>query len=77
MGHLYPSHGARLQAFLIFEELDRLDSATPDLGALAVLMCDGNLDPQIDLELPWTEAATAIDELLARRVEGKAVLRVE
>ena len=39
-------------------------------------MCDGNLDPQIDLELPWTEAATAVDELLARRVEGKAVLRV-
>ena len=77
VAHLYPKHGARLQAFLIFSELDRLDSATPDLGALAVLMCDDNLDPQIDLELPWTEAATAVDELLARRIEGKAVLRVQ
>ncbi len=76
VARLYPKHGARLQAFRIFDELDRLDSATPDLGALAVLMCDGNLDPQIDLELPWTEAATAVDELLARRIEGKAVLRV-
>ena len=73
---LYPKHGARLQGFLIFSELDRLTSTTPDLGALAVLMCDGNLDPQIDLELPWTEAATAVDELMARRVDGKAVLRV-
>ncbi|MGZ4710758.1 MAG: zinc-binding dehydrogenase [Acidimicrobiales bacterium] len=73
----YPKHGARLQGFLIFSEVDRLDSAKPDLGALAVLMCDGNLDPQIDLELPWSEAATAVDELLARRVDGKAVLRVE
>ena len=77
VANLYPKHGARLQGFLIFSELERLDSTTLDLGALAVLMCDGNLDPQIDLELPWTDAATAIGELLARRVEGKAVLRLD
>ena len=44
--------------------------------ALAVLMGDGNLDPQIDLETSWTEAAAAIEALVDRRIAGKAVLLV-
>jgi NADPH:quinone reductase-like Zn-dependent oxidoreductase len=73
----FPRSGARLQGFVLFPELERLGSASLDLGALAVLAADGNLDPQIDLELPWAEAATAVAELRARRVAGKAVLRIE
>jgi NADPH:quinone reductase len=73
----FPRHGARLQGFRLLPELDRLDSASLDLGALAVLAADGNLDPQIDLERPWSEAAVAVAELLGRRIAGNAVLRVE
>ena len=73
----FPRSGARLQGFVLFPELERLGSATLDLGALAVLAADGNLDPQIDLDLPWSEAATAAAELTARRVAGKAVLRID
>ena len=40
-------------------------------------MGDGNLDPQIDLELPWSDAATAVEALLERRIAGKAVLHVD
>jgi NADPH:quinone reductase-like Zn-dependent oxidoreductase len=73
----YPRHGARLQGFRIFPELGRLGSGSVDLGALAVLMGDRNLDPQIDLEVDWTEAAVAIEALLDRRLAGKAVLRLD
>ena len=72
----FPRHGARLQGFRLIPELERLGSASLDLGALAVLAGDGNLDPQIDLEVPWTDAAEAIERLLDRRLAGKAVLRL-
>jgi NADPH:quinone reductase-like Zn-dependent oxidoreductase len=48
-----------------------------DLEYLASLVSQKKLDPQIDLELPWTQAAEALTALRERRVGGKAVLRVE
>jgi len=69
--------GARLYGFYIFAELDHTRSGSADLRRLAGLVAAGQLDPQIDLALPWSEAADAIDALLERRVNGKAVLRVE
>jgi NADPH:quinone reductase len=69
--------GARLYGFYIFAELAHTRSAAADLRRLADLVAAGRLDPQIDLTLAWTDAGEAIRALLERRVNGKAVLRVE
>ena len=42
-----------------------------------IVDCVGRLDPQVELERPWTDFAAARDALLARRIGGKAVLRVQ
>jgi NADPH2:quinone reductase len=68
--------GARLYGFYLFAELDHTRSGSADLRRLAELVAEGRLDPQIDLTLSWTEAARAIEALLDRRVNGKAVLKV-
>ncbi|HXB63957.1 MAG TPA: zinc-binding dehydrogenase [Solirubrobacteraceae bacterium] len=69
--------GARLYGLLLFAELAHSRSGARDLGRLAALVAAGRLDCSIDLELPWQQAAEAIDALMERRVAGKAVLRVE
>jgi NADPH:quinone reductase-like Zn-dependent oxidoreductase len=69
--------GARLYGFYLFAELDHTRSGSTDLRRLADLVADKRLDPQIDLTLAWSDAAQAIEALLDRRVNGKAVLRVE
>ncbi len=69
--------GARLYGLLVFDELARTRSAVDDLRRLAELVAAGRLDPQIDLEASWSEAPRAIEALLDRRVNGKAVLRVD
>ncbi len=61
---------------MVFPELARHQSGTSDLTRLAELIAAGRLDPQIDLVADWSEAAGAIEALLDRRVNGKAVLRV-
>jgi NADPH:quinone reductase len=68
--------GARLYGFYVFAELDHTRSGSTDLRRLADLVAEKRLDPQIDLTSSWTDAAEAIDALLDRRVNGKAVLRV-
>jgi NADPH:quinone reductase len=69
--------GARVYGFYIFAELEHTRSGSADLRRLADLVAAGRLDPQIDLTLPWNGAAEAVAALLERRVNGKAVLRVE
>jgi NADPH:quinone reductase len=69
--------GARLYGFYLFAELDHTRSGGADLRRLADLVAAKRLDPQIDLTLSWTDAGQAIEALLDRRVNGKAVLRVE
>ncbi|MBV9681370.1 MAG: zinc-binding dehydrogenase [Solirubrobacterales bacterium] len=66
--------GARLYGFFLFSELEHTRSAGTDLRRLADLVAEHRLDPQIDLTLPWNEAQKAIEALLDRRVNGKAVL---
>ncbi len=68
---------ARLYGFYLFAELDHTRSGSADLRRLADLVADGRVDPQIDLTLSWNDAAQAIEALLDRRVNGKAVLRVD
>src|SRR5579884_144552 len=69
--------GARLYGFYLFAELDHTRSGSADLRRLADLVAAGRLDPQIDLTLSWTDAARAIEALLDRRVNGKAVLKIK
>jgi NADPH:quinone reductase len=68
---------ARLYGFYVFDILDHTRSGGVDLRRLADLVAAGKLDPQVALTLPWTDAAQAIEALLDRRVNGKAVLTVD
>jgi NADPH:quinone reductase-like Zn-dependent oxidoreductase len=72
-----PGSGATLYAFLIFEELRRAGGAKRDLVALAALLDEGSLSAEVAMELDWSSAGRAIEALMARRVAGKAVLRVQ
>ena len=69
--------GARLYGLYIFAELAHTRSGSADLRRLADLVSERRLDPQIDLTLSWHEAGSAIEALLDRRVNGKAVLTVD
>jgi NADPH:quinone reductase-like Zn-dependent oxidoreductase len=68
--------GASLYGFFVFPELAKHASGTSDLRRLANLIAAGKLDPQIDLLVSWTDAGRAIEALLNRRVNGKAVLTI-
>jgi NADPH2:quinone reductase len=69
--------GAIIYGLFVFAELDHTRSCSSDLRRLADLIAAGKLDPQIDLTLSWTDAGQAIEALLDRRVNGKAVLTVD
>jgi NADPH:quinone reductase-like Zn-dependent oxidoreductase len=69
--------GARVYGLYVFSELDHRRTGEADLRRLADLVADRGLDPQIDLTLSWSEAGRAIEALLDRRVNGKAVLTVD
>jgi len=69
--------GARLYGLYIFAELAHTRTGGNDLRRLADLIAAGRLDPQIDMTASWTEAGAVIEALLDRRVNGKAVLRID
>jgi len=69
--------GARLHGFLLWAHLRRHSSGARDLRRLADLVAAGRLDCPVDREQPWREAPQAIEDLIGRRIAGKAVLRVE
>jgi NADPH2:quinone reductase len=69
--------GARLYGLMVFPELAKRGGATALLDRLVALLAAGRLDPHIDLEVSWRDAAEAIRALLERRVAGKAVLDVD
>jgi NADPH:quinone reductase len=73
--HFYFTGGIRLYGFNIFYELTR-KSIPDDLSRLARLVADGQLHPHIDVETPWTEVGKVAQQLLNRRLTGKAVLHV-
>jgi NADPH2:quinone reductase len=69
--------GARIYGFFVFPELGKRGGATGTLERLLSLVAAGRLDPHVDLEVSWREAADAIHALLDRRVAGKVVLHVD
>jgi NADPH:quinone reductase len=71
------SPGAKVYGLMVFPELRKHGGAGPLLTRLARLVADGRLDPQIALTDSWRNAGDAIEALLDRRVDGKAVLTVD
>jgi NADPH:quinone reductase-like Zn-dependent oxidoreductase len=67
---------AKLYAFFIYSSGER-PSFGEDLGLLARLIAEGRLKPQVGATFAWTEFARAFDGLAARKIPGKAVLRIE
>lgn len=64
----------RVEVFFVYESGRPFG---PDLQLLAGLVGDGMLHPQVGLEVGWDEAERAFGALAERRVNGKAVLRIE
>jgi NADPH2:quinone reductase len=69
--------GAKLYGLYIFTELQRTGTCSSDLRRLAELVAEGRLDPQIDFVKSWREAPAAVEALLGRQVNGKAVLTLD
>jgi NADPH:quinone reductase-like Zn-dependent oxidoreductase len=72
----YPRHGARLHGFILWGEIEQ-HGAARDLQTLGGLLAGGALDPQVSLRGSWRDPAPALDALLGRRLDGKAVLAVD
>jgi NADPH2:quinone reductase len=72
----YRKGGPTLVGYFVTRELEEGRVGSAQLEALATLVAEGHLRSDIALRRPWTEAAAAIDALLERRVDGKAVLAV-
>jgi NADPH:quinone reductase len=68
---------AQLYGFYLFDIIDHTRSGGTDLRRLADLVDAGKLDPQIHLTVCWKNAGQAIEALLDRRVDGKAILTVD
>jgi hypothetical protein len=47
-----------------------------DLGLLASLVAQKRLEPQIGGTFDWTDLSKAFDGLTARKIRGKAIMRV-
>lgn len=73
----YSLPGARLYGFRVFEELERNSSGVRDLRFLAERVAAGRLDTQIGVTRSWREAGETLEDLMERRVRGKAVLLID
>jgi NADPH2:quinone reductase len=72
----YRTGAPTIVGYFVTYELMRGRIGTARLAALATLVAEGRLRSPIDLELLWERAAEAIDALMERRVNGKAVLTI-
>jgi NADPH:quinone reductase-like Zn-dependent oxidoreductase len=73
---LYRKGAPRIVGYFVTRELLEGHLGTAQLADLAARVADGRLRADVDLVLPWDRAAEAIDALMERRVNGKAVLTV-
>jgi NADPH2:quinone reductase len=69
--------GARVYAFMIFDELESDRTGPADLQFLATEIAAGRLDPGVSLMSSWREPDEAVAALMDRRVNGKAVLTID
>jgi NADPH:quinone reductase len=73
----YALPGARLIGLRVFDEVDRQASGVRDLRLLAERVAAGRLDTQISVTRSWREAGPTLEDLIERRVRGKAVLTID
>lgn len=66
---------ASLYGFALWNELRR-EPAASGLERLANLVATQRLHPHIAVEAPWTEVGAVAQQLLERRIPGKAVLHI-
>jgi NADPH2:quinone reductase len=64
--------GGRLQGFFLYRSGEQ--TFGEDLAALAELVADGRLSPQLGVVRDWSETVAAVAALRARQVTGKVVL---
>jgi NADPH:quinone reductase-like Zn-dependent oxidoreductase len=65
--------GARIVAYLSYAHPE---PPGPDLDRLGRLVAQGALRPPVGHVAPWGEVASVLGELAARRITGKAILRL-
>jgi NADPH:quinone reductase-like Zn-dependent oxidoreductase len=75
LGPFYVTGGASIYGFMVFHET-RYKPASEGLARLARLVADGQIQPRIEVEAPWTDVGEVARRLLDRGYTGKAVLRV-
>lgn len=68
---------AKLYGFIIFDEVEHTPFAPAALGYLASLVARGALRTEVASVRSWTQAAASLAELRDRKVNGKAVLRID
>jgi NADPH:quinone reductase len=73
----YALPGARLIGLRVFDEVDHRASGVRDLRLLAERVAAGRLDTQISVTRSWREAGPTLEDLIERRVRGKAVLTID
>ncbi|MFZ0323531.1 MAG: zinc-binding dehydrogenase [Actinomycetes bacterium] len=74
----FGSHsGATMIGLLVFTEVEQRRLGTAQLTTLLDLVARGVLDTQVSIDVPWSDATAAAQALMARSVQGKAVLRIE
>ncbi|HSJ51993.1 MAG TPA: zinc-binding dehydrogenase [Actinomycetota bacterium] len=72
----YRTGAPTMVGYFVTYELLRGRIGTARLAALATLVAEGRLRSPIDLVLAWDRAAEAVEALMERRVNGKAVLTI-
>ena len=65
-----------MRGYFVTHELLEGRIGSDGFDELVGLAISGRLRSDVDLVVPWTEAASAVTALLERRVRGKAVLTV-
>jgi len=65
-----------LYKMLVFTEFNR-ETASSGLSRLAQLVAEGRIRPHIDVEEDWSRIGQVAEDLLQRRISGKAVLTVK
>lgn len=72
----YRTGSPTIEGYFVTYELLSGRTGSARLAALATLVAEGRLRSPIDLQVPWERAGEAIEALMERRVNGKAVLTV-
>ena len=62
---------------MVFDQIEHGDFAARGLSLLASLVASGHLRTEVTAVRSWRETAEALEDVEARRVAGKIVMRVD